>query len=821
VQQMEALKALARLAVAETADSVAALSDAAHIAGAAIASGDVRVFVGDGTTNTIYPRRADEDFFGLSAGGAMALSQGLRSLSGAAVFVIGRNGLPDDIAPADGSRSASYLGLTLWIGDAYGGTLVAHGQWAAGDVRRAGQFLDAAGPALSVALERVVDADRVGRVQRQIDGLANIARVFDRTANLREVLANLVNAINSATGLLSSIDVFGTRGRIVLRSTAASRYTGTPLYQAWLDMVRGPDPIRKMILKDQQPVFLPDLQNDPRISEAARQFYRRASLVSAATFPLLVQDEVVGLLRVGSLKPGAFDRRTADLLNNLALQSAVVVKGVQLWEQLERSRRKAERYGEKLAAMNEELREEITERERAEDALRQNEEVLKYLADHDALTGLPNRALLKDRLATALAQRRRDRRPLAVLYLDLDNFKVVNDMTGHAEGDRVLTGVAERLISALREGDTVARIGGDEFTVLLPAVSGVEDAHEIAQRVLERLRRPWKLAGNEFMTTASLGIAMFPQDGEEAETLIRNADTAMYQAKAATRDSACFFAPEMDTRMRDRMALEADLRQALIRGEMVVHYQPQVSTDTGEIVGMEALVRWQHPDRGTVYPDAFIPLAEETGLILPLGEWVLRTACAQNKAFQDVGLPPVRVAVNLSTRQFAEVGLAGTVASILKETGLAPDYLDLEITEGTAMRDVEFSVKTLSELRRMGVHVSIDDFGTGYSSLAYLKRLPIDSVKIDRSFVSDPSGDAEDAAIVSAIIVLAQTLNLKTVAEGVETEQQLANMKRQQCDEIQGYLFGEAVEGLVMAQMLAEGSPRSFKQRRARARKVA
>ncbi len=805
MQQMAALKALARIAAAQTADQIGALSEATRIVGAAIASTDVRVFTGDGANNALYPKREGDDLFGLSPGGLMALSQDLRGHRGAALLAVGREGLPHDIAPADGSRGASCMGLTLWIGDSYGGTLVARGTWDAQAARRAGQFLDAAGPALSVALERVVDADRLERVHRQIGALANVTRVFNRSGNLREVLGNLVSAINSATGFLSSIDVLGDRGRIALRSTAASRYTGTPLYETWLDMVKGPDPVREMIVRDHQPVFLPDLQNDPRISDQARRFYRRASLVSAATFPLLVQDEVVGLLRLGSLKPVSFDQTTVDLLNNLALQAAVVVKGVQLWEQLQRARRKSERYAAKLAGRNQELREEIVERERAEEALRQNEDVLKYLADHDALTGLPNRSLLKDRLATALAQRRRDKQPLAVFFLDLDNFKVINDMMGHAEGDRVLTGVAERLASALREGDTVARIGGDEFTVLLPSISGVEDAEEIAQRVLERLRRPWKLSDHEFLTTASLGIAIYPGDGEDPETLLRNADTAMYQAKAAAHDSVRLFASEMDARMRERVTLEADLRQALKRGELVVHYQPQVSTETGQIVGMEALVRWQHPERGMLHPDSFIPLAEETGLILPLGEWVLRTACAQNKAYQDQGLPRVRVAVNLSTRQFAEVGLTGVVGTILSETGLDPQYLDLEITEGTAMRDVEFSIKTLRELRRMGVHVSIDDFGTGYSSLAYLKRLPIDSVKIDRSFVSDSGGDSEDAAIVSAIIALARTLNLRTVAEGVETEHQLASMKQQQCDEIQGYLFGEAVASPVMERMLAEG----------------
>ncbi len=296
---------------------------------------------------------------------------------------------------------------------------------------------------------------------------------------------------------------------------------------------------------------------------------------------------------------------------------------------------------------------------------------------------------------------------------------------------------------------------------------------------------------------------------------------SMYRAKERAHDSFRLFTPDMDARLRARVALEADLRQALTRGELVVHYQAQIDVESGHIIGMEALVRWNHPERGIVYPDDFIPLAEETGLILPLGEWVLRTACAQNKAYQDAGLPRVRMAVNLSCRQFEDEGLAAMVEATLRETGLDPQYLDLEITEGTAMQDVEFSVKTLHELRRMGVRVSIDDFGTGYSSLAYLKRLPVDAVKIDRSFVMDSVGDSENAAIVTAIIALARTLDLRTVAEGVETSQQLSELKAQSCDEVQGFLFGQAISGADMAIKLAEHRFGGVKRRRPRVRKAA
>ena len=458
---------------------------------------------------------------------------------------------------------------------------------------------------------------------------------------------------------------------------------------------------------------------------------------------------------------------------------------------------------------------DITERR-----LAQNQ--IEYLAYHDGLTGLPNRTLLTDRLTMALAQRRRDGQPLAVMFLDLDRFKLINDTVGHVVGDQLLQGVAERLANIVREGDTVARLGGDEFTVLLPAVSGIDEACEVGRRILERLRQPWILARREFHISASVGIAMYPEDGQDAETLLRSADTAMYRAKDQGQDTLAVFTAAMNAHVQERVRLENDLRQALQRGEFVVHYQPQVRTDTGEIVGMEALLRWRHPKRGLVYPDEFIPVAEETGLIFPLGEWVLRTACAQTKAFQEAGLPPVRIAVNLSGRQFQNAGLVSLVAKVLKETGLRPQQLELEITEGTAMRDVEFTVKVLNELRGMGVCVSVDDFGTGYSSLAYMKHLPIDCVKIDRSFVRDVSVNPNDAAIVASILALARTLGLRVIAEGVETSEQLALLKEHQCGEAQGFLFGKALPANLIEAMLAKGQPRGVTPKgRARPRKAA
>ncbi len=444
---------------------------------------------------------------------------------------------------------------------------------------------------------------------------------------------------------------------------------------------------------------------------------------------------------------------------------------------------------------------------------KQAEETIKHMAYHDSLTDLPNRALFEDRLAVTLAQARRKEQTAAVLFLDLDRFKVVNDTVGHALGDRLLQGVAGRLSGLVREGDTVARAGGDEFTLLLPEVVRSEDAVEVAERVLDALRQPWVLNGHEFRITTSIGIAIYPADGEDADSLLRNADTAMYRAKDQGGDDYKLYTPKMNARIAERLALENSLRHGLERGEFLVYYQPQVDIASGGIVGMEALVRWQHPERGLVFPAEFIPVAEETGLIVPLGAWVLRTACAQNKAWQVAGISPMRVAVNLSARQFQQRDLIEVVHEVLKETGLEARWLQLEITEGVAVQDVEFNITMLRELREMGVQIAIDDFGTGHSSLSYLSRLPIDVVKIDQSFVQDLTTDPNGAAIARSIIVMAHNLKLRVIAEGVETEEQLAFLKKRRCDEMQGYLFSKPAPAEAFEEMLRQ-SGRTSRARR-------
>ena len=651
MRKLDALETLAQLAVARTTDGDRALSDATRIVGAVIGSDDVRLFAGDAVTYEGYPRRERENFFGLSTEGLLSASQELRELGRAAVFTISADKRAHHLVPAGRRHAGSHVAFTLWTGQAYVGMVVAHGPWSAATARRAARFLEAAGPALASMLEVVADADRTERLQQQMNALADVAGVFTRAQSMREVIEEIVSAINSATGLLCSLDLLDKRGRISMRSTAASRFTGTPLHEAYLHLVKAPDPVRRMIIADPRPVVLPDLQNDPRISDEAREFYRRSSLVSAITLPLLFQDEVVGLLRAASLKPMPFDPPSIELLRNLALQAAVVVKGVQLWREVQRSRKK-------LQSRNKELINEIAERERAEEALRRSEETfrdlvenisevictmdkegrvtyvspvveqvagyapaevvgrpitdfvhaddlpagesfqtavarilergefriltksgetrwlsistrpipdddrvvgvravmaditerkqaeeqVKYQAYHDALTGLPNRRLLVDRLAMSLAQRRRDGHPLAVMFLDLDHFKLVNDGGGHAVGDELLQRVAERLTNTTREGDTVARMGGDEFMILLPEVAGVKGTCQIADRILKRFRLPWTLTEHEFKMTASIGIAMYPEHGEDSQTLLKNADTAMYRAKDQGRDNYKVFA---------------------------------------------------------------------------------------------------------------------------------------------------------------------------------------------------------------------------------------------------------------------------------------
>jgi diguanylate cyclase (GGDEF)-like protein len=420
---------------------------------------------------------------------------------------------------------------------------------------------------------------------------------------------------------------------------------------------------------------------------------------------------------------------------------------------------------------------------------RRTENRLNHLALHDDLTALPNRLMLNQRLDQALSRHRRAGTKLAVLFMDLDRFKVINDSLGHEAGDDLLCRVAERLRAQSREGDTVARVGGDEFVVLVENHENMMDVSACAQRLIEQLSVPYALGRTNCHVTASIGISIFPADGNDSQSLLKAADVAMYRAKQAGRNNYLFYSPVMNEHTVERLELESDLRHALERGEFLLHYQPKVELETGSIIGVEALLRWKHPLHGLVPPMDFISLAEETGLIAPIGEWALATACARNKAWQDEGLAKMSVAVNLSARQFADPMLLPKLKRIIGESGLDPSCLELEITESMVMSHPAEAVAVLESLKSIGVQIAIDDFGTGYSSLAYLKRFPIDTIKVDRSFIRDIATDSGDKKITRAIIAMAHSMKIKVVAEGVETWDQLAFLRAQKCDAVQGFLL--------------------------------
>ncbi|MEW5744310.1 MAG: EAL domain-containing protein [Nitrospirota bacterium] len=444
---------------------------------------------------------------------------------------------------------------------------------------------------------------------------------------------------------------------------------------------------------------------------------------------------------------------------------------------------------------------DITERKRME-------ETIRYQAYHDALTGLPNRMLFNDHLTLELTQARRHATRLAVLFLDLDRFKMINDTLGHQVGDELLGEVALRLKVCVRQSDTVARLGGDEFAVLLPNIAHAEDAAVIAEKIIAAVQKPFALDSQELYMTTSIGISMYPGDGDHPETLLKNADIAMYHAKGQGRNNYQFYNAAMNIRTLERMILESNLRRTLDRGELLVYYQPQVDLATRMVVSAEALVRWQHPELGLLNPMQFIPMAEETGLILPIDEWVLRTACNQNRAWQEAGLPPMRITVNVSARQFVQPHFSDMVSEILYETRLRPRFLELEITENIAMRDIEHTIPQLQRLTDLGIGFSIDDFGSGYTSLGHLKNLPVKRLKIDRSFIRGLIVGNEDRAIVNAVVIMAHSLKMKVVAEGVETEEQVAFLRMAGCDEVQGFFMSEPLPSASFERYLTAAAAR-------------
>ena len=419
---------------------------------------------------------------------------------------------------------------------------------------------------------------------------------------------------------------------------------------------------------------------------------------------------------------------------------------------------------------------------------------MAHLAQHDFLTNLPNRVLLNDRIAQAITLANRHHTQFALLFLDLDNFKHINDSLGHATGDKLLQSVTQRLKDCVRESDTVSRQGGDEFVILLAENKNSNDAAVSAQKILDELKAAHHVGKHQLHISTSIGISVYPADGLDAETLLKNSDTAMYFAKDKGRNNYQFFIAEMNTRAVERLIIQSNLGQAIEKQQLVLHYQPKVNIHTKEITGVEALLRWQHDEWGEVFPDIFVPVAEDSGLIIPIGRWVLRHACMQAKSWQNKGLAPITMAVNISAQEFLQKDFVESVRAALIETRLQPQFLELEITESVLMKDTEAARKTLHQLKQLGVILAVDDFGTGYSSLSYLQRLPIDVLKIDQSFVQNIESAEDDGIIVSAIISMANSLNLRVIAEGIENANQLAFLKAHHCQEGQGYFFGHPLK---------------------------
>ena len=489
------------------------------------------------------------------------------------------------------------------------------------------------------------------------------------------------------------------------------------------------------------------------------------------------------IIRTGESKTGIEEKETwPDGRESWALTTKVPLK---------------DRHGKIIGTMG--ISHNITDRKESE--LR-----IRYMALHDALTGLPNRILLEDRLAQAITLARRNQKSVALLMLDLDRFKDINDSFGHYVGDRLLEEVSKRLHASLRDSDILARLGGDEFVIGVPMVADNREIETVAHKILSTLSAPFRIEGRELQIGASIGISVYPVDGENSEALLQFADAAMYAAKKR-RGIYCFFTPELTEATQRRQKLESDLYLACARGEFVVYYQPIVLTNSGRVAGVEALLRWRHPEEGLISPNEFIPQLEELGLILEVGEWVLRTACLQNVAWQKEGIPRVRVSVNVSAYQFHRGNIVRTVERVLRETGLEPAWLELELTESLTLDDSETAIEIMQDLKRIGISLSLDDFGTGWSSLSYLRKFPLDRIKIDRAFMRDIPSEPTAKAVVRSILTLGRSLGIACVAEGVETHQQLDYLKMQMCTEMQGFLCSPALPEAECGALLRSGKP--------------
>jgi diguanylate cyclase (GGDEF)-like protein/PAS domain S-box-containing protein len=607
-----------------------------------------------------------------------------------------------------------------------------------------GEIFGVAGISRDITERRLADALR--------EGQAEILEMIAMSAPLEDVLENLVRLIESQlTGIIGSVlllDETGTRLRHVAAPNLPEAYVKA-IDSSGIGLKSGscgPAAFRR------EAVVVADIMNDPLWVDH-KDLAAAHGLRSCWSTPIVSHHgEGLGTFAIYSksvCEPSDAEARLVDVATRIA--------GIAI------------------------------ERKLAEDRIH-------FMVNHDALTGLPNRTLLNDRLSQALLHAQRYDRWVTVLFVDLDNFKFVNDSLGHNAGDELLKTLARRMVGCVRATDTVVRLGGDEFVIVFfdqPKNADVISAtvHEIQAAIAE----PIRLEGHDVRVTSSLGVATYPGDGTDAETLLANADAAMYRAKEVGRDNFQFYTPELNTKVHEKFLLQEELRNAVARSDFVLLYQPQVDMRTGRVFAVEALVRWKHPKLGLVSPIKFIPMAEETGLIVPIGDWVLREACRQNKAWQDEGLPPLVVSVNVSARQFKDKNLVSRVLGALQTSGLEARYLELELTESLIMQDVDLAIVTMEELQRLGVHLSIDDFGTGYSSLSALKTFPVARLKIDKSFIDGLPADEDDKAVATAVISLGQKLNLRVIAEGVETVAQVAFLRENNCDEVQGYLFSRPI----------------------------
>ena len=520
---------------------------------------------------------------------------------------------------------------------------------------------------------------------------------------------------------------------------------------------------------------LSSLSNMLHVMKGNREIEPSGTGSGHLVLPVIGADRIIGVLQV--------ERHDTYDLHHVQLLSAV-----------------ASQLGVYLAMV------ELKDRERrAQDVLRENESRLRAMSQHDVLTDLPNRLLLKDRLTQAISRARRNHKQLAVLFLDLDGFKHINDSLGHAVGDKLLQSVAARISACVRESDTVSRQGGDEFVILLSEVKQAADAAICAAKIISELKREHSIGEHCLRVTVSIGLSSYPSDGEDGETLLKNADTAMYHAKEYGRDNYQFFRPDMGLQAVERQSLEGRLRYALERRQLLLHYQPMINLKTGAITSVEALVRWQHPERGLLLPGQFLTIAEDTGMIVAIGQWVLREACWQTREWLDAGLLGVPVAVNISSLEFRSAPFLEGIQGALKNARLDPRYLQLELTETVLMRHAESTACALDQLKAIGVRLAVDDFGTGYSSLSYLTRFPIDAVKVDQSFVRDIVASTDDAIVVSAVISMGKSLKHRVIAEGVETPEQLAFLQAHGCDEGQGYYFSRPLVAQQFAKLLETG----------------